>query len=388
MTPAPVQPGPQAAAAANSARSAEPSEPPQVPAAARLVLCDGEVFEGEAVGAPAEAASGEVVFNTVMSGYQEVISDPSYAGQIISFTSPHIGNYGVNSDDCEAARPHCRGMIVRDLCRRPSNWRSTGSLDGFLRRHGVPGIAGVDTRRLTRHIRDAGAMPGAFGTADEAELAAVAAAEPGTAGTDLVGEVTTSRAYTVGDGPRRVVAYDLGIKSTILEQLSGFATVTVVPASATTAEVLAMEPDGVFVSNGPGDPEMAADVTEQIGELVGKVPLFGICLGHQLLALALGGRTFKMRFGHHGGNVPVRNTATGRIEITSQNHNFAVEAGSVPGVTETHVCLNDGVLEGFAVDGADAFSVQYHPEAGPGPHDSRGYFADFAEMIDRRRAAA
>ena len=366
-----------------------PTLPPSTdPEPALLVLCDGEVFEGEAIGAPAAVASGEVVFNTVMSGYQEVISDPSYAGQIITFTYPHIGNYGTNDTDSESARPFCRGVIVRDLARRHSNWRATSSLDGFLRGHGVAGIAGIDTRRLTRHIRDAGAMPGAFGTADEATLLAAARAEPGTSGMDLVGEVTTGQPYIAGTGPRHVVAYDLGIKSTILRCLGELATVTVVPASTPAADVLAREPDGVFFSNGPGDPEMAGSAIEALRTLVGTVPVFGICLGHQLLALALGGRTFKMRFGHHGGNVPVRCTATGSIEITSQNHNFAVETGSVPGVTETHVCLNDGTLEGFSVDGVDAFSVQYHPEAGPGPHDARHHFVVFAEMMDRRHAAA
>ena len=358
------------------------------PAQALLVLCDGEVFEGEPMGAAAPVSSGEVVFNTVMSGYQEVISDPSYAGQIITFTYPHIGNYGTNRDDSEAARPHCRGVIVRDLARRHSNWRATGSLDGYLRRHGIAGITGIDTRRLTRHIRDAGAMPGAFGTADEATLLAAARAEPGTSGVDLVAEVTTGEPYTVGSGPRQVVAYDLGIKSTILSCLGELATVTVVPAYTPASEVLARRPDGVFFSNGPGDPELARPAIDALRSLVGAVPVFGICLGHQLLALALGGRTFKMRFGHHGGNVPVRCTATGRIEITSQNHNFAVEQATVPGVTETHVCLNDSALEGLSVDGADAFGVQYHPEAGPGPHDARHHFTAFAEMMDRRRAVA
>ena len=359
------------------------------PEPALLVLCDGEVFEGEAVGAlDVEVASGEVVFNTVMSGYQEVISDPSYAGQIIAFTYPHIGNYGTNDSDSESARPHCRGVIVRDLARRASSWRATGSLDGFLRRHGVAGIAGIDTRRLTRHIRDAGAMPGAFGTADEAALLAAARAEPGTSGVDLVSEVTTDRPYTAGTGPRHVVAYDLGIKSTILGCLGELATVTVVPAHTPAAEVLASKPDGVFLSNGPGDPAMAGPVVEALRTLVGSVPVFGICLGYQLLAVSLGGRTFKMRFGHHGGNVPVRCTATGRIEITSQNHNFAVEPGSVPDVTETHVCLNDSALEGLSVDGAAAFGVQYHPEAGPGPHDARHHFAAFAKLMDRCGAAA
>ncbi|NIR36677.1 MAG: glutamine-hydrolyzing carbamoyl-phosphate synthase small subunit, partial [Actinobacteria bacterium] len=329
----------------------------------QLVLADGEVFEGEGIGAdpPGGVASGEVVFNTVLSGYQEVITDPSYAGQIITFTYPHIGNYGVNATDDEAARPHCRGVIIRDLARRHSNWRAEGDLDSFLRRHGVAAIAGIDTRRLTRHIRDAGAMPGAFGSADQAALRAAAEAEAGTAGIDLVSRVTTREPYTVGDGPRRVVAYDLGVKTTMLRHLGELATVTVVPADTPAAEVLALEPDGVFLSNGPGDPEEAGRIVDELPKLIGHVPIFGICLGHQVLALALGGRTFKMKFGHHGGNQPVQDTRTGKVEITSQNHNFAVEMGSVPNVTETHVCLNDGALEGLVHNEHPVFSVQYHP---------------------------
>jgi carbamoyl-phosphate synthase small subunit len=350
----------------------------------QLVLADGEVFEGEGIGAaPVDGvASGEVVFNTVLSGYQEVITDPSYAGQIITFTYPHIGNYGVNVTDEEASRPHCRGVIIRDLARRHSNWRAESDLDAFLRRHGVPGIAGIDTRRLTRHIRDQGAMPGAFGTADAEVLRAAAQADPGTAGIDLVAQVTTGEQYTVGNGPRRVVAYDLGVKATMLRHLGELATVTVVPADTPAADVLAMEPDGVFLSNGPGDPEEAGAIVTELPHLIGEVPIFGICLGHQVISLALGGSTFKMKFGHHGGNVPVQDTRTGKVEITSQNHNFAVEAGSVPGVSETHVCLNDGTLSGLVHDEHPVFSVQYHPEAGPGPHDSRYLFDEFAQLMD------
>jgi len=348
-----------------------------------LVLADGTVFEGELIGAQSTGgvAQGEVVFNTVLSGYQEVITDPSYAGQIITFTYPHIGNYGVTSADEEARRPFCRGVVIRDLARRRSNWRSEGDLQDFLVAEGVPGIAGVDTRRLTRHVREHGAMPGAFGSASVPDLTAAAQAEPGTAGVDLVGEVTTSEPYIFGDGPFRVVAYDLGIKRAIVEQLGDIATVEVVPASTTAEEVLAREPDGIFLSNGPGDPEMAGQVVDAIREFLGQVPVFGICLGHQVLSLALGGRAYKMKFGHHGGNVPVRNELTGQIEITSQNHNFAIEAGSVPDVIETHICLNDGALEGLRCNDVPAFSVQYHPEASPGPHDSRYLFEDFAELM-------
>ncbi len=350
---------------------------------ALLVLADGEIFEGEAFGAdpPGGVASGEVVFNTVLAGYQEVITDPSYAGQIVTFTYPHIGNYGVNRSDDEAPRPHCRGVVVRELARRHSNWRAEGGLDALLREAGVPAIAGVDTRRLTRHLRDAGAMPGAFGTADEATLLAAARAEPGTQGVDLVSQVTTPHPYTVGSGPLRVVAYDFGVKATILRCLGEFATVEVVPASTPADEVLARRPDGVFLSNGPGDPEHVTGAAGTIARLLESgVPVFGICLGHQLLSLALGGRTFKLPFGHHGGNHPVRNLATGTVEITSQNHNFCVDADSLPaGVTVTHLNLNDGTVEGMRFPGG--FSVQYHPEAGPGPHDARYLFEEFRSLM-------
>ena len=349
---------------------------------AALVLADGSVFEGEAIGAEAAVASGEVVFNTVLSGYQEVITDPSYAGQMIAFTNPHIGNYGVNPTDDEAVRPAARGVIVRELARHHSNHRSTGSLEDFLIRHGVPGIAGIDTRRLTRLIRDTGALPGAFGTGTEAELLAAAQAEPGTDGIDLVAQVSTAEPYTAGSGPLKIVAYDFGIKRTIVECLAGVGSVEVVPASTTAAEVLAREPDGVFLSNGPGDPEMVPYAKEAIAELVGKVPVFGICLGHQLLALALGGRTYKLPFGHHGGNHPILHLRDGTIAITSQNHNFCVDPASLAGTAvETHRNLNDGTNAGIRVLDKPAFSVQHHPEAGPGPHDSRTLFAEFESMM-------
>lgn len=349
---------------------------------AALVLADGSVFEGEAIGADATMSSGEVVFNTVLSGYQEVLTDPSYAGQIVTFTYPHIGNYGTTAIDDEGPRPHCRGVIVRDLARRHSNHRSERGLDAMLRATGVAGIAGIDTRRLTRLLRDTGAMPGAFGTASEAELLAAARAETGTDGVDLVSTVTTTEPYFFGSGPLRVVAYDFGIKTTILRCLSEIATVEVVPASTPAAEVLARSPQGVFLSNGPGDPQAVGYAVDSIRELLGRVPVFGICLGHQLLGRALGGSTFKLPFGHHGGNHPVRHEASGHIEITSQNHNFCVDPESLGGrVKVTHLNLNDGTNEGMVVLDAPAFSVQYHPEAGPGPHDSRYLFDQFASLM-------
>ncbi|MDQ2650918.1 MAG: glutamine-hydrolyzing carbamoyl-phosphate synthase small subunit [Actinomycetota bacterium] len=352
---------------------------------ALLVLADGTTFEGEAIGAD-RPTSGEVVFNTVLSGYQEVITDPSYAGQIITFTYPHIGNYGVNLHDFESRRPFCRGVVVRDLARRRSSWRSEADLDAQLAAYGIPGIAGIDTRKLTRRIRELGAIPGAFGpldAIDEGGLRALAAGEAGTDGVDLVAEVTTAQPYRLGDGTRPlVVAYDYGIKRTIVRHLASWFDVEVVPATTPAAEVLDRSPAGVFLSNGPGDPASVPYASEAIHQLLGNVPVFGICLGHQLLGRAIGAETVKLPFGHHGGNHPVRNLATGRIEITSQNHNFAVDADSLQGRAEmSHVNLNDGVCEGLRVRDVAAFSVQHHPEAGPGPHDSAYLFADFAEML-------
>jgi carbamoyl-phosphate synthase small subunit len=356
---------------------------------AHLVLADGATFEGVAAGYEAESgvAAGEVVFNTSLAGYQEIVTDPSYAGQIITFTYPHIGNYGVNADDDEARAPKCRGVIVRDLARRASSWRATDDLDGFLRRHHVPAIAGIDTRRLTRHLRSAGAIPGAFGTADPQVLLAAAQADGGTDGRDLANEVSTTEPYTVGidDADFFVVAYDFGIKRSILDQLvAAGCQVEVVPAVTSANQVLAREPDGVFLSNGPGDPAAVVNARETVAQLLGEVPVFGICLGHQIMSLALGAQTFKLRFGHHGGNHPVRHLASGRVEITSQNHNYAVDLTTLPeGSNVTHLNLNDGDIEGVATPDRRAFSVQYHPEAGPGPHDARYLFREFTDLMSR-----
>jgi carbamoyl-phosphate synthase small subunit len=362
-----------------------------------LVLADGSRFEGEVLAAPpgrAGPAAGEVVFNTVMTGYQEVLTDPSYAGQVVAFTYPHIGNYGVAPDDDESRKPFCRGVIVRQLTGRPSNWRAAEALPDFLRRQGLAAIAGIDTRRLTRRLRDGGAMPGAFGPVDgdegsfdDASLLAAARSEPPTEGRDLASEVSCAHPYRYGDGPYEVVAYDFGIKRNILRNLAGLATVTVVPAGTPAEEVLGRGPDGVFLSNGPGDPSAVTGATQAVRQLLGKVPVFGICLGHQILAQALGGLTYKLAFGHHGGNHPVRRLATGAVEITSQNHNYAVAAGTLDGRAEvSHVNLNDGVIEGLICQDVPAFSVQYHPEAGPGPHDARYLFAEFAELMRRCRS--
>ncbi len=361
-------------------------EPERAPA--RLVTADGAVFEGEAAGAARPTSTGELVFNTAMSGYQEIISDPSYAGQVIAFTSTHIGNYGTNAEDDEAIAPHCRGVVVRDLTTVPSNWRSTEGLEAFLIRHDIAAITGVDTRRLTRHLRDAGAMPCAFGTASELELQAAAAATPGTDGVDLVTGVTRSTVTTYGEGGLRIVAFDFGVKATMVRQLTELGTVLVVPAGTSASDVLALEPDGVFLSNGPGDPAALPGPAATIADLLGRVPIFGICLGHQLLATALGGTTYKLPFGHHGANHPVQRLSTGVVEITSQNHNYAVAADSVSEAEVTHVNLNDGVIEGIRSTTAAAFSVQYHPEAAPGPHDARYLFAEFRHLMGAPLARA
>lgn len=351
---------------------------------AALILADGTVFEGEAFGAEPEGGvtTGEVVFNTVLSGYQEVVTDPSYAGQIVAFTYPHIGNYGVTKTDDEATKVHCRGVIVRDEARRASNWRSESTLSAWMERNGIAGISGLDTRRLTRHIRDLGAIPGAFGTASESVLAAAAATATGTDGKDLTAHVTCAEPYTYGEGPVHVVAIDYGIKRTILRNFDGLARLTVVPATYSAADIAALSPDGVFLSNGPGDPAAVAAAPSTVRELLeAGLPMFGICMGHQLLATALGGSTFKLPFGHHGGNHPVRDQLTGKIEITAQNHNYCVDPDSLSNIEVTHMNLNDGTLEGFSSRAFRAFGIQYHPEAGPGPHDSRYLFGRFIDVV-------
>lgn len=357
---------------------------------ASIVLSDGSVFDGWSVGyaPPSGYTTGEFVFNTALSGYQEVITDPSYAGQIISFTYPHIGNYGTTPLDDEALRPWCAGVVVRDLTMRPSNWRSTMSLDEHLRAFRIPAIAGVDTRRLTRHLRHHGALPGVFGTADIATLRAAAADARGTDATDFVSQVTTPSMYRRGDGDLHVVAFDYGIKATMVRQLAERFSVTVVPASTSADDVKSMAPDGVFLSNGPGDPAALPGQVRVIADLVGEVPMFGICLGHQLLATALGGTTYKLPFGHHGSNHPVHDLASGRVEITAQNHNYAVVADSLTRAVVSHINLNDGVIEGVASADERCFSVQYHPEAGPGPHDARYLFDRFDALLRTGRLEA
>ena len=347
-----------------------------------LVLADGAVFEGYAAGYLPDdgVTSGEFVFNTALSGYQEVITDPSYAGQIVTFTYPHIGNYGVTPQDDEAQRPWLAGVVVRDLSVRHSSWRAEGGLEPFLVERRVPAIIGVDTRRLTRHLRAHGALPGAFGHASVDAVAAAASSAQGTDGMDYVSLVSTPSAYSRGAAPRHVVAVDYGIKTTMVNQLAERFRVTVVPAATSADEIRALAPDGVFLSNGPGDPAALGQYVREVRELIDSVPIFGICLGHQLLATALGGTTYKLPFGHHGSNHPVQDLATGRIEVTAQNHNYAVDPDSLNAVV-SHLNLNDGVVEGIASSAQRCFSVQYHPEAGPGPHDARYLFERFESLL-------
>ena len=375
-----------------------------------LALEDGRTFRGKSFGARAES-SGEVVFNTSLTGYQEIFTDPSYAGQIVVLTNPHIGNYGTTPSDAEARRPFIEGLVTREFSPVSSNWRSTQVADEYLERYGVPVISDVDTRAVVRHLRSHGVMRGVIASGENLDadaLVAKARAIRKMEGTDLASVVTTKDVYEwdanepknqtgdallmpalEGDAKQmHVVAYDFGIKQNILRMLTREGCrVTVVPATTPAKDVLAMNPDGVFFSNGPGDPEPLEYAVENIRQLQGKAPMFGICLGHQLFGLALGGKTYKLKFGHHGGNHPIMNLQTGKVEITAQNHNFAVDPASLDEKTveKTHTNLNDQTLAGLRHKTDPMFSVQYHPEASPGPHDSHYLFKDFRKMMEEFR---
>jgi carbamoyl-phosphate synthase small subunit len=375
-----------------------------------LALEDGRIFRGRGHGHPGEC-QGEVVFNTSLTGYQEIATDPSYAGQIVVLTNPQIGNYGTNRADNEAARPYIEGLIVREFSAISSNWRSEQVTDEYMERYAVPVLAEIDTRALVRHLRDRGVMRGVISTTESNPDVLIQKARSirKMEGTDLARVVSTKTSYEFGASDPRsqmgepllaegfihkdqaherilhVVAYDFGIKQNILRMLTrDGCRVTVVPAETTADDVLALKPDGVFLSNGPGDPEPVDYAVRAIRQMMGRVPVFGICLGHQLCGLALGGRTYKLKFGHHGGNHPVRNYATGKVEITAHNHNFAVDPDSINSneVELTHVDLNDQTLEGLHHKTLPLFSVQYHPEAAPGPHDSHYLFRDFRKMME------
>jgi carbamoyl-phosphate synthase small subunit len=388
---------------------------------AKLALEDGTVFTGTAFGAATEV-DGEVCFNTSMTGYQEILTDPSYRGQIVCMTYPEIGNYGVNTDDLESPKPHLAGFIVRQWSRRDSNFRSQGNLDNYLKQHGVPGIAGIDTRALVRRLRSAGAMKGVLSSTDldDASLVAKAKASPGLVGRDLVREVMPTQAINwteklhelnrmetpAAGAPANangaanlngkhmpelhVVALDYGMKWNIARHLFDMGCrVTVLPGTATADEILSHKPSGVFLSNGPGDPEPLDYAINSIRGVLGKVPVFGICLGHQLLSLACGAKTFKLKFGHRGANQPVQNLDSGKVEITSQNHGFAVAEDSLPADLEvTHRNLNDNTIEGLRHKTLPAFCVQYHPEASAGPHDSAYLFEQFKELMLDSKAKA
>lgn len=403
-----------------------------------LALENGDVYEGYSCGASGEA-TGELCFNTSMSGYQEILSDPSYAGQIITMTMPQIGNYGTNVEDNESRGVFARGLVVREMCFEPSNWRSEQSLPEFLEEHNIVGIEGLDTRALVRTLRESGAMNACISNidTDKESLVAKAKGEPGLVGRDLVSTVAYGATYEFGaDMPKdlkcadcgasseseyRVVAFDSGIKYNILRSLNALGCkVTVVPPTITAQEVLAMKPDGVFLSNGPGDPEPLEYLYKTVQELIGEVPIFGICLGHQMLSLAVGADTFKLKYGHRGGNHPVKNLETGKVEITSQNHGFCVDFGSIGELDEksksygieandlkswssqniapvvlskeygpiklTHINLNDSSVEGIEVLDHQAFSIQYHPEASPGPHDAHYLFDKFIQVMKDARS--
>jgi carbamoyl-phosphate synthase small subunit len=382
-----------------------------------LALANGRVFEGTAFGAEGETG-GEVVFNTSMTGYQEILTDPSYEGQLVAMTYPEIGNIGVNPEDVESRKPFVNGFIVKNYTAQPSNWRAAQALHEYMKAHGIVGIQGIDTRSLVRTLRDHGSQEGVISTlpVNAEELVAKAKAAPGMVGKDLVQAVSCSEGYEwnqgmweLGDGyksrdpakaalKRRgkgtfaspvffVVAYDYGIKYNILRNLAeAGCRVQVVPAAAPAEDVLALNPDGIFLSNGPGDPDAVPYAKENVRKLIGKKPIFGICLGHQIMGLALGGRTYKLKFGHHGGNQPVMDLTTRKVEITAQNHGFAVDADSLKGAAEvTHLNLNDNTVEGLAHRELPIFSVQYHPESSPGPHDANYLFKRFTDMMTKYR---
>jgi carbamoyl-phosphate synthase small subunit len=384
-----------------------------------LALADGRIFEGTSFGGEGEAI-GEVVFNTSMTGYQEILTDPSYEGQLVAMTYPEIGNVGVNPEDVESRKPFVNGFIVKNYTSRPSNWRAAQSLHEYMQAHGIVGIEGIDTRSLVRYLRDHGSQEGIISTltGNTDELVAKAKSSPGMVGKDLVREVSCDDAYDwnqgmwqLGDGyktrdpakaaPKRkgkgsfvspaffVVAYDYGIKYNILRNLAeAGCRVKVVPATMAAEDVLALNPDGIFLSNGPGDPDAVPYAKENVRKLVGKKPIFGICLGHQILGLALGGKTYKLKFGHHGGNQPVMDLTTHKVEITSQNHGFAVDGDSLEGaVAVTHLNLNDNTVEGLAHRELPIFSVQYHPESSPGPHDANYLFKRFTDMMAKHRGS-
>ncbi|MBT7983163.1 MAG: glutamine-hydrolyzing carbamoyl-phosphate synthase small subunit [Akkermansiaceae bacterium] len=381
-----------------------------------LALEDGRHFVGEAFGATGEQ-SGEICFNTSMTGYQEILTDPSYRGQIVTMTYPLIGNYGVNDIDTESNCPHVKGFVIEELCEEPSNWRSENSLQSYLKDNNIIGIQGIDTRSLTKHLRERGAMKAMLTTEDISpeEACSRAAQSDGVVGMDFVQEVTTEESYqwdpddtlsrewvlanpttepdqkngnnyyqNLPEIKYQIVAYDFGIKQNILRCLrrEGFS-INVVNARTSAEDVLSMNPDGVFLSNGPGDPEALGHIHTEIKSLLGKIPVFGICLGHQVLAHAIGGKTYKLKFGHRGGNQPVKDLRTDAVAITSQNHGFAVDADSLPSSAEvTHINLNDDTVEGLRSNDHPTFSVQYHPEASPGPNDAKYFFSEFAKLIE------